>query len=372
MSDNPTRRATPLDPRTASVSVVMPVRNEAGYVSTAVLSILSQTFDPARTEIIAVDGMSEDRTVSILAEALGGRPNARVLSNPARTTTSGLNLAIRGTTADVVLRVDGHCRLEPDYIERCVELLAETSAGNAGGLMRPRGTTAIGQAMALALCSRFGIGDSRFHYLERQEFVDSVYLGAFRRDVLLEVGLFDESLRANEDFELNHRIREAGYGVLLSPTIRSSYVPRESVTSIGAQFYRYGRHKARVMRKHPESIQLRHLVPPVAVMTLLAAVLTRLVFRRKSLLPVWIYGGAVAFATLVTARPKRLAPALMLVFPAIHLSWGTGVLVGLLRMRGQLRDSADDRDSETGSGNRADPWACSTRTYPPSPQGRAR
>jgi glycosyltransferase involved in cell wall biosynthesis len=310
----------------------MPVRNEATHIAAGLQSVLDQTFDAARTEIVVVDGESEDGTVEIARAVLHGRANSRVIHNPGRSIPSGMNAGLAGATADVIVRVDGHSRLAPNYVQRCVELLSESRAANVGGLMRPRGDGVIGRAMALALSSKFGIGDSRFHYLERREYVDTVYLGAFRREALEGVGGYDEWLLANEDFELNHRIREAGFGVLLSPEIRSTYIPRASLRSIASQFYNYGRWKAQVMRKHPSSVRPRHLAAPALVATLSVCLpgfaLTR---KRWLLLPAGLYLTATILGAAFSARPKRLTPALMLVFPAIHLSWGTGVLSGLLR-----------------------------------------
>lgn len=338
MYETPLRRAPSLDPASASVCVVLPVRNEAESIGYALDSVLAQTFPRARTEIVVVDGLSEDGTAELVKERMNGGANLRLLSNPRRLTSPALNIGIRSTDADIVVRVDGHCRLGTEYIERCVRLLAESGAANVGGLMRPRATGPVGRAMSIALSSPFGIGDSRFHYLERRAYVDSVYLGAFRREILTEVGGFNETLRANEDFELNHRIRSAGYGVLLSPDIESTYTPRGTIPSICRQFFRYGRNKARVMIEHPESIQARHVAPPLVVGTLLVSAAAAGVWRNKLLLaPVVGYGASVAVAAFVTAKPKRLAAQLSLVFPSMHLSWGMGVLVGILGPGSQRR-----------------------------------
>lgn len=325
----PRKRASALDPASATVCVVMPVRNEAAHIEESLASVVAQTFDKERLEILVVDGLSEDETVAIARRIIDAHPHSDIVINPRRTTVTSLNLGIERTAADIITRVDGHCRLDIDYIQRCVDLLCETGAGNVGGLMRPEGQSVIGRAMALALCSKFGIGDSRFHYLERQEYVDSVYLGAFRREVLQETGLFDEDLLANEDFELNHRIREGGYGVLLSPAIRSRYYPRDTLASISRQFFRYGQWKARVMRKHPESVRPRHLVAPLFVAALLVGAPTCVITRQRWMLaPVGVYGIATMVAAIITARFDRSAAALCAVFPSMHLSWGWGVLVG--------------------------------------------
>ena len=321
-----------LDPATVRVAVVLPVRNEALHLGSVLQSVLDQTFPADRLEIIVVDGRSSDATVSIAERLLAERGNWRIVSNPTLTIPSGMNLGIRLTTADVVVRVDGHTWLEPEYVDRCVQLLASTGAANVGGLMRPRGQGLIGTAMAVALCSRFGIGDSRFHYSDREEFVETVYMGAFRKQVLDELGGYDISVLSNEDFELNHRIVAAGYRILLSPAIRSAYTPRGTIPQISRQFFRYGLWKSRVVRKHPRSTRPRHLVPP-ALVTALAVTIPLFLFtkRRRYLLPTLVYVTGVVFASRAASRERRVRIALAAIFPAMHLSWGAGVLVGFVR-----------------------------------------
>jgi glycosyltransferase involved in cell wall biosynthesis len=316
-----------------TVTVVMPVRNEAAHIASTLDSVLDQAFSQARTMIVVVDGRSSDGTRDIVAARAATDRRIMLLDNPRQTTSSSLNLAIARSDSDVVIRVDGHCRLARDYIQRCVEALERTLAGNAGGLMRPAGVGLIGRTIGLALTSRFGVGDSRFHYLEKEGFVDSVYLGAFRREVLEEVGGYDEGLIANEDFELNHRIRGAGYGVLLCPDIVSVYFPRESLTALCRQYYTYGLWKAQVIRKHPGSTQARHVAAPALVLTLTASAVVFVWTRRvAALLPAAIYSIAAAAAGALAARDRlRLAPAISLVFACMHLSWGIGVIRGLVR-----------------------------------------
>ena len=331
--DQPSRRFAPLSLDRVRVAVVMPIRNESAHIAATLDSVTQQSFCPARTEIIVIDGCSDDGTREIVAARANSDARIRLIDNRVRTTASSLNIGIRAANADVVVRVDGHCRLSSDYVERCVEALADTGAANAGGLMRPTGSGTVGNSVSLALRSRFGVGDSRFHYLEKQAFVDSVYLGAFRREVFEEVGGYDETLIANEDFELNHRIRRAGYGVLLAPTIVSTYFPRDSFVSLWRQYYTYGRWKAQVIKKHPRSTQPRHLAAPALVVVLIVNCL--LFMRRRQLrflVPAFVYGTSAALAGSVAARGRlRLAPVVALVFACMHAAWGIGLIIGLTR-----------------------------------------
>lgn len=341
------RRARPFDPASCRISVILPLRNEARHVERTLESVLSQSFPLERTEIILVDGMSEDGTRDILHRYRLAHANIQVLDNPSRTTPQALNIALAASTGDPIVRVDGHCEIAPDYIQRCVELLARSGAANVGGRLRPRGTNAVGRAVAIALGTPVGVGGGRFHYLERQEYVDTVYLGAFRREVLEEVGVFDERFTRNQDTELNFRIREAGFGILLSPDIISWYTPRDSLPRLWRQLYRDGFWRTRIIEKHPGSIEPRHLAPPFLVVELAASILTFALLRRRwLLLPVVGYTGGISAAAAWKARREpRLIPVLATVFACLHLGYGVGFLASLL---GDTVDTLKDGDHGIG------------------------
>jgi len=338
----PRRLAAALDPETVRVAVVLPLRNEGDHLEQTLESVLKQTFPSERIEILAVDGKSTDGTLEILKRYQEDHPNIRILANPGRYAASGLNVGVKNSTAEVVLRVDGHCNLAEDYMQGCVDLLIETRAGNVGGLVRAKGDGITGSAVGSMMRSRFGMGNGHFHYMEKRAYVDTVFLGAFPRNVLEEVGGYDEDLQHNQDDELNYRIRMAGYGVLLSPDIISTYAPRESFRKLARQFYRYGYWKVRVIEKHPGSIQLRHLVPPAFVLGSLLSLLACIGRREKRFLfPLALYAclnlGATASRSRTSPRP---APSLAVVFPTIHMSYGLGFLMGLARPACRLLISA--------------------------------
>lgn len=333
-SPRPLRLAGTLDASSARVCVLIPVRNEVANIRMTLEAVLHQRFPIARMEVVVIDGESDDGTRAVLDSLADDTHRIRILDNPIRTIPHGLNLGIAATSADVVIRVDGRCGIAPDYVEQCLELLASTQAGNVGGLARAHGHTAIERAIALAMRSRFGIGNSHYHYLEREEYVDTVYMGAFRRDVLSEVGGYDEELVRNQDDELNYRIRAAGYGILLSPRIVSRYTPPGSLLTLWkSQFYQYGFWKVRVIQKHPRSLQPRHLAPALLVAGLSASGASSALFRKRQLLaPAVLYALAVITAASWTARrTPRLTPVLSIVFPCMHLGYGAGFVAGLFR-----------------------------------------
>ncbi|HEC35131.1 MAG TPA: glycosyltransferase family 2 protein [Anaerolineae bacterium] len=320
------------------ISVVMPVRNEAAFIAGSLDAVLAQDYPADRMEVIVVDGCSTDGTRQILEQYQETVPRLVVLSNPARLVPSALNIGIRHACGDIIVRVDGHTVIAPDYVRKCVDYLQRGDADNVGGLMRPVGRTYFGRAVALATRSPFGIGNSKFHYSEKEQFVDTVYLGAYRREVFDRIGLFDEGFVCNQDYELNYRLRAAGGRILCTPEIRSIYYCRESLAALWRQYFRYGFWKVRTLRKHPRSLKVRHLAAPAFVLGIALLAGLGFVFR-----PAWyllaieaaLYLGlAMAFALSKAIRTGSpgLWSGVVAVFLILHLAWGIGFWVGVFRL----------------------------------------
>src|SRR5215469_16928080 len=243
-----------------SVSIIMPVRNEAAWIQQSLSAVLAQDYPADLMQILLVDGQSEDRTRE-LAAALPGAERVTILSNLARRQASGLNLGLRHSHGEIIVRIDGHTLVAPDYVSQCVRALALTGAQGVGGLMRPMGLTPTGQAIAGATMSRFAV-PTAFHVSQTARYTDTVYMGAWPRVVLDRVGGFDEDLPTNEDYELHYRIRQAGGKLYLTPAIASEYICRQSLGGVMRQYYAYGQGKVLMLAKHPHSLRLRHLVAP--------------------------------------------------------------------------------------------------------------
>jgi glycosyltransferase involved in cell wall biosynthesis len=314
------------------VTVIMPVFNEAAFIARSLGAALGQDYPAERMEVLVVDGRSSDATRSVVAGI--GDPRVRLLDNPQRDQASALNVGIAAARGAIIVRVDGHCEIPAHYVRLCVETLAESGADNVGGQMRAVGRSAFARAVAAATMTPFATGGSRFHYSVQAGDSDTVYLGAFRREVFERAGLFDPDAVPNEDFELNYRLRMQGGRVYYNPEIWATYYVRPSLMALLRQYGRYGWRKGFIMRRHPGSIQLRHLVPPLFVMALLAALGAAAIMPRLWWIAAAIggtYTAALLGITAVTAARHgwQHLPLLPVVFMVIHLSWGGGALAGL-------------------------------------------
>jgi succinoglycan biosynthesis protein ExoA len=308
------------------VSVVVPVLNEERHLSDAVGRILDQDY-PGPLEVVLALGPSRDRTDQVAAE-LGWRdPRVRSVRNPTGRTPNGLNAAIAASTSPIVVRVDGHGLLAPDYVRTAVRLLRETGAANVGGLMAAEGVTDFERAVARAMTSVFGVGGARFHTGGQAGPADTVYLGVFRREVLERLGGYDESFLRAQDWELNHRIRSDGGLVWFTPELSVTYRPRSSVRALARQYFHYGRWRRVVMRQHPGTANARYLAAPVAVLACLLGLAVGVFWPWALVVPGGYLLGVLG-ATALTARglPVRSALALPAVYATMHWCWGLGFL----------------------------------------------
>ena len=313
----------------ASVSYVMPVLNEERYLRAAVLSIFEQRF-AGPVEVILALGPSTDATDAIAAELAANHP-VTLVRNPTGTTSAGLNLAIAAAKYDVVVRVDAHSKLNTGYTQLAVEVLNQTGAANVGGVMKAVGQTPFQKAVAWGYTSRFGLGGGSFHIGGQAGPSDSVYLGVFRRSVLLELGGFDESVIRGQDWELNARLRENGKTVWFDPSLRVGYYPRRDIVSLAKQFFGTGVFRAYILMANPKRTRIKYLVPPTFIASLLIGLVALIVSGNWwMLLPGYAYIALVLFGAL-TASGLSLKSriALLAVLPTMHLSWGAGFWKGI-------------------------------------------
>ena len=245
----------------AEISVVLPVLNEEKYLADSVSAILNQKFD-GRLEIILAIGPSQDKTMEIAHKLQREDARVVIIENPTGRTAAGLNLAIAASSFSIIVRVDGHSNIPANYCQMAYEILKETGAVNVGGIMDAKGRSVFEKSVARAMRSPLGVGASRFHTGGTSGEVDTVYLGAFRKEALLTVGGFDERFTRAQDWELNFRLRELGGVVYFDPRLIVTYRPRSSLTALAKQYFQYGRWRRVVSRHHQGTINYRYLAPP--------------------------------------------------------------------------------------------------------------
>jgi len=316
------------------VSIVIPCRNEAGAIEACFRSVLAQEPPERGVEIIVADGMSEDGTRDLLEKMASDRGGTvRIIDNPGRIVSSGLNAAIRAAKGDIVVRMDAHTEFATDYVRTCVELLNSTGADNVGGPARTKPKTYLEQAIAAAYHSPFSVGGARFHNVAYEGLVDTVTYGCWRKKAFERFGYFDEDLARNQDDEHNLRITRGGGRVWQSPRIRSWYRPRGSLGALFRQYMQYGYWKVRVIQKHRLPASVRHLIPGAFLLFLAVTGFCSIMWHwaRVSFLgTTGGYGLAVLAASVATARGKwRLLPVLPLVFPCYHFGYALGFLRGI-------------------------------------------
>jgi glycosyltransferase involved in cell wall biosynthesis len=331
-----------IDNRQPFVSVIIPAYNEERYIRGCLLSLLRGGYPRGRWEIIVADGMSTDRTrEEIRRVAAASAVPITVIDNPRRVTPVALNLAIGQARGEVIIRVDAHSEYGEDYVARCVEVLRESGADNVGGPVetRPGAETAMARAIALAMSHPFGVGNSAFRTQSEAREVDTVPFGCFRRELFMKVGLFDERLWRNQDFEFNQRLRQAGGRLWLDPRLRSAYYSRPTLAALMRHAWVNGFWNALSHSLHPYSFCLRHALPVGFVLGLAAAVAAAalaigtgsLVWSVLALLcwlPYLLYLAADLVVATRLGRTWRERAALLLVFPAFHAWYGAGIAWG--------------------------------------------
>lgn len=318
------------------VTVVVPARDEEAFIGCCLDSILRQTH--RRLQVIVVDGASADRTRRVVADYADLDPRVELLDNPRAIVPVSLNLALAAARGRWLVRVDAHATVPEDYVATAVAHLRTGRWGGVGGRKDGVGRTPAGRAVAAAMASPFGVGGSAYHYAVEPRVVDHVPFGAYPVELVRRLGGWDARLAVNQDFELDHRLREAGHELLLDPAMAIAWHCRQSVGALFRQYHRYGQGKVAVARLRPASVRLRHLAAPALVaswgLALIAVLLGR---RRAAAALVGAYAVPLAGASVWTARTLpgvRAKLHLPAAFAAMHVGWGLGFWRGAVR---QLR-----------------------------------
>lgn len=314
----------------------MPVLNEERHLAESVQRMLQQQYD-GELEVVLAIGPSKDDTEAIAAELAASDPRVVVVANPSGKTPAGLNAAIAAAHHDIIVRMDAHALVGPEYVQIAVDTLERTGAENVGGVMAAEGVTEFEKAVAAAMTSKIGVGGASFHVGGEEGEALTVYLGCFRRSALERVGGYDEVMERAQDWEMNYRIRNTGGIVWFNPALHVTYRPRRTLGALARQYFDYGRWRREVARRYPETLSLRYLAPPIAVIALTLALVAYLI-------GMWVFWPAAVLGGLVIVGYLALVVLgsmlqwsglswgsrlwLPIVIITMHLSWGTGFLRG--------------------------------------------
>lgn len=316
------------------VTIILPIRNEARHIARGLDAVTTQDYPRDQIEILVVDGMSDDGTRAIVSEFCGRDPRVTLLDNPRGIVPTALNLGLARARGDIIIRVDGHAVIAPDYVRRCVEILGQVDAWCVGGAIETVGETVTARAIAAAQSSPFGVGGAAFRYARAGRYVDTLAFGAYRREVFERIGNFDQELVRNQDDEFNFRLTRAGGKIWLDPRIRSQYFSRATLRGLWQQYFQYGFWKVRVMQKYRRAPSLRSIAPGALVLGLTASVGAGLAFG--SPLPIVFgvggYLSGVFIAALWTGIKRGASMArVFIAFLILHLGYGAGFWVGVVR-----------------------------------------
>jgi succinoglycan biosynthesis protein ExoA len=327
------------------VSVIVPCYNEHATIGMLLDALYEQTYPRQEIEVIIADGLSTDGTRQVIEAYQLAHPHLKivVVDNQRRNIPAGLNQAIQTSSGEYIIRLDAHSMPYPDYIERCVTALQAKLGNNVGGVweIKPAGDGWMSKAIAVAASHPLAVGDAYYRYTGTAKLVDTVPFGAFRRSLIDEIGLFDESLLTNEDYEFNVRVRQANGRVWLDPAIRSLYFARPNLVALLRQYWRYGYWKGRMLRRYPHTLRWRQALPPLFVISLISLFLLGFwlpIAHTLLLIELGVYVATLLIvATFLAFKQKDFLHILgiPLAIGSMHLSWGTALIVSLIGSLGR-------------------------------------
>ena len=319
------------------VSLVIPVRNEENHIQTCIESILNQDFPIDKLEVIFIDGNSSDDTKKIINNYVEKYPDLIILfDNPQKTVPFAMNIGIKNSIGDYIIRLDAHSEYPNNYISDCIRTIENIEADNVGGLALTKGKGFIGNAFAKVLSSKFGVGNSGFRTNAKSGYVDTVPFGAFKKETFEKYGYYDERLTRNQDYELNYRIRKMGGRIYLNSDISLTYFCRSTLSGILKQSYENGKWNIITSKLCPGTMSLRHFIPLMFTLSLIGLPILGFIhslFNLILLFELILYFGITSIVSLKVAQNLKEMAMLVLLFPLFHISYGLGSLVGLLNFK---------------------------------------
>ncbi|MFC1789844.1 glycosyltransferase family 2 protein [Patescibacteria group bacterium] len=327
------------------VSVIVPCRNEEKFITECLESIISNDYPNEKLEILVMDGMSEDRTKEIVEKLIIQKPKSKIalIENSKKITPVAMNLGIKKSKGEIIIKMDAHCRYKKDYISKCVKHLEESGAKNVGGVLKtiPAKDTLVAKAIAISLSHLFGAGSAYFRTgTDKLRWADTAAFGCYRKETLEELGLFDEKMEKIEDFELNWRLRKK-YGqksILLAPDIFAYYYPSsDNFKSFFEHNFTDGFWSTYSLKLGFFTFSTRHFIPLIFVSGMFLTLIFSPFFYFSRLLFDLIFGSYLLvnlfFSFKIALKNGwRYFFTMPLIFMARHFGYGLGSIWGLIKI----------------------------------------
>lgn len=335
----------------AKISVVIPCRNEEKYIGKCIQSIIDQSYGIENIEVFVCDGCSDDNTQNIIKQYSIKYPQIKLVINEKRMAPSAMNLGIKASEGEIIVIFGAHAYMDKEYIKLCVKKLNNTDITCVGGRIINISENSRAQAISFSMGSPFGVGNALFRFSEKEQLVDTVAFGAYKKSIFDEIGYFDEELVRNQDDELNFRITKNGNKILLAPDIISHYYTRGSFSKLWTQYFQYGFWKVRVIQKHKKPAAIRHLIPMLFVTSLIVGTalspfskIGRYLFLTEILL---YLTSAIIFSLKASKGKFKYVPQMIVSFCILHLSYGIGFLEGLVVFYGLRSNKAVEKNTKS-------------------------
>lgn len=311
----------------------MPVRNEGAFLAVSLDALDAQTLPDDAFEILIVDGGSTDDTLDIARARAATDPRIRILGGPGVNTPAAMNVGLDAASGEYIAKVDGHGRVNGIFLETALRILdGNPGVGCVGGRIEPVATTTTQRAIEIARFSKLGVGSGIYTAPQVVHEIDTVQCGVYRKTVLEAIGGFDTSMAYGEDEEVNHRVRASGSRIVFDPAMRFNYHVRPTLRALLRQYWNYGRARIRVVRKHPDFLRPKHLVPAILLVTLTGGVVLGLLVDPRIAVVIdggYVLGLAVAGVGLAARKGFRRPDLVAAALACLHLGYGTGTLAGL-------------------------------------------
>ena len=306
-----------METNTPTVSIIIPAANASELLPRALASIGSQNYENIIETVVAV---ADEATATAAGDSI-------VIDNASGSTPAGLNLAIKASSGEVLVRCDAGSVLPSGYVTRAIKTLQRTGAQNVGGMQIPVGNTFWEKAISAAMKSAIGSGDARYRLGGPEGAVETVYLGVFPRRTLIDLGGFDEAFVRNQDYEFNHRIIEAGGTVWFDPELRVEYHPRGSLADLARQYFGYGKAKRAFRLRHPGNLRWRQLLPPTLVIGGTCSLVAALFWPWVLVVPAGYLVTVLLGAVVSPSREGASSLGMFAALVTMHISWGLGFLI---------------------------------------------